>query len=212
MANDHWRQLSKLIPNYEQVSLCRFRDLFLDRVACDDHPKIEHWLSDSTLLQFVHQQAALTCVVMQLHIEQSYWQYIAQLDMPAMQWITGISKALSKQNSLNWDHTKTKANIAYRQSIVSEHLERATSTLYAHLQQMFLYVSSRPMKDQTRLAEVAHLLWDGIMMLVQHSLFYFRTNFEQKRILLSYDLQAAHLVKSLYDLNPTEEQVSIHLM
>lgn len=212
MSNDHWKQLSKLIPDYGRVSLPRFRDLILDLIASHDHQKIKHWLSDSMLIQFVHRQAALTCAVRQLQIEQSYWQHVVQLDMPTMKWTTEFSKALTKRNSIKWDHTKTKANIEHRQNIISTHLQRATSALNDHLQQTYVYALINGIEDHTSLSETMHILSDAIMILVQRSLSYFRTNFEQKMLLLSYDLQAAHLVKSFYDLNPTEEQVSIYLL
>ena len=46
-----------------------------------------------------------------------------------------------------------------------------------------------------------------LVILIENSLYYFRTNFEQKKILLNFDIVDAHLVKVFYDINPTRKQV-----
>jgi len=55
-----------------------------------------------------------------------------------------------------------------------------------------------------------NIISNALVIVVENSLYYFRTNFEQKKILLHYDMNDSDLVKSFYDLNPTEEQVSIY--
>ncbi|CAF1241679.1 unnamed protein product [Rotaria sordida] len=52
-----------------------------------------------------------------------------------------------------------------------------------------------------------NIISNALVILVENSLYYLRTNFEQKKILLQFDINDAHLVKSFYDLNPTEEQI-----
>ncbi|CAF1541542.1 unnamed protein product [Rotaria sordida] len=42
---------------------------------------------------------------------------------------------------------------------------------------------------------------------MQNDLHHSNTNFEQKKILFTYNINDANLVKSFYDLNPIEEQV-----
>ncbi len=53
------------------------------------------------------------------------------------------------------------------------------------------------------------ILFDALTVLLRNGLQYFFINFQQKKILFNIDAYDAQLVKSFYNLNPTEEQVTI---
>jgi hypothetical protein len=148
------------------------------------------------------------CTVFQLKIEQDYWNYIANwTSMPEMNWLSEISKDVTKQNSINWDHTKTKINIQHRQQIIEHKLRQAERHLNIHLQQPYPFYWQSP--NNHCMEQCINIISNALVIVVENSLYYFRTNFEQKKILLYYDMNDAFLVKSFYDLNPTEEQVFI---
>ena len=64
------------------------------------------------------------------------------------------------------------------------------------------------MKDETSMDDFMSTISNAVTVLTQRSLYYFHTNFEQKKILIKLDMNDANYVESFYDLNPTEEQVS----
>ena len=158
-----------------------------------DHQKIEQWLTNFTMLEFIQQHAEFICTVFQLKIEQEYWSYIANLTtMPVMIWLSDISKDVTKQNSINWDHTKTKMNIKYRQQIIKNKLKQAENNLNIHLQQPYQFSSQ--MENKTSLDHSMNIILNALFVFVQNSLYYFRSNFEQKKILLKFDINDVHLV------------------
>jgi len=210
LSTDHWRQSSKLIPNYNQLSPYQFKDLLIKVIPLDHHQNIEQWFTTFTMLQFIQQRAELMCTVFQLKIEQDYWNHRAKLTiLPIMIWLLEISKDVTQQNCINWDHTKTKINIKHRQQIIENKLKQANTKLNIHLQQPYPFYWQ--MENKPSMDHLTNIIADALIILIRNSLYSFRTNFEQTKIQLDFDINDAHLVKSFYDLNPTEEQVSIHL-
>jgi hypothetical protein len=202
--------VSKLIPNYKQLSPYQFKDLLVKVISPSDYHNIEQWFTNFTLLQFIKQRAELICVFFQLKIEQDYWNYIANLiTMPVVIWLAQLSKEVTQKNSINWDHTKTKMNIKHRQQIITNKLHQTECNIYIHLQQQYPFYSQ--MKNTTSVDYLMNIILNAFLTVTKNSLYYFYLNFQQKKILINFDIKDAHLVKSFYDLNPTEEQVYIHL-
>ncbi len=124
-----------------------------------------------------------------------------------MIWLSQISKDVTHKNAINWDHTETKMNIKHRQQIIRNKLRQAECNIYIHLQQPYPFYSQ--MKSKTSMDDIMNIIFNAPLMVIKNSLYYLRLNFEQKKTLLNFDIKDAHLVKSFYDLNPTEEQVCI---
>lgn len=208
LSNDHWHQVSRLKPNYKKISSWRFLDVLIKVIPSPFHNLLEDWLTNLTMLRFIQQRTELTCAVFQLQIEQEYWNYIADLiKMPLVIWLVEVSQNFTRQNSLNWDHSKTKRNVEHRQKIIQSRLRLAERNVHIHLQQPYPFHDE--IKNETLEAKFIEVISKAIDTIVGISLRYFRINFEQKRTLLQFDIGDAHLVKSFYDLNPTEEQVII---
>ena len=208
LSNDHWKQVSKLIPNYSPLSPNQFKELLVDVIPLGDQHKIEQWLANFPMLQLAQQRAELLSTVFQLEIEKDYWKFVSFLTTnPTVIWLSEIPKEVIKTNSINWDPTKTKENIKRCYKMITNQLEQALHRLHNNLKRP--YPSCSLMGNVIPNHERMSILFQALLILARNNLQYFRTNFEQKKILLEFDMDAAHLVKSLYDLNPTEEQVSI---
>jgi hypothetical protein len=135
------------------------------------------------------------------------WNYVLDLlNTPSGIWLSEASKTMLKENSLNWDHTKTKINIENRQEFLRSKLISAQNKLEIHLQTSDSWYWLTEKKTKPHLFNI---ISQGLQALIENSLYYLRLNFQQKTILLKFDLIDAHLVKTFYDLKPDEQQVSI---
>jgi hypothetical protein len=205
-TTDHWKQSSKLIPDYLHMYPRLFIHLLSKAIPCHRR-HIEQCLTSSDLLQFMQQRAQLLCTFFQLKIEQDYWNFVSDSIVPVVAWLSeAATENIMKQNSINWDHTKTETNIKYRQNIVENKLQQTTHDLYAHIQQPVPHPSSSSCEHPMS------ILFDALTVLVRNGLHHFLFNFQQKKILLNIDFHDVELVKSFYNLNPSEEQVSIDLI
>ncbi|CAF1460714.1 unnamed protein product [Adineta steineri] len=207
MSTDHWKQTSKLLPNYKQLSPFKFKHLLLKAISNEYRNELNQLLNNIATLQFIKKRAELLCMVFRLKIEQDYWNYIGTLNMPTITWLSlKTSKVIIKQNFINWDHTKTIAYIQRQQNKINNKLQKAIFNLYVHFEQAF------PLNEQIlnvmSLDDLSKIIYSALAIILEKSLHYFHLNFEQKEILLCFDIQDAYLVKSFFDLNPTLEQVS----
>ena len=209
MSSDHWRQTSQLIPNYKQLSPYRLKDLLMKAISNEHQDQIERLLNSFPVLEFLRQRAEVVCTVVQLKIEQDYWNYVGNLNLPIVTWLSEVSTDVTKQNFINWDHTKTKTNVNHRQQIINSKLEQAEINLCVHFQQP--YPLDWQIQYRNSMDHSLQIIYNALGVVLHNSLYYFHTNFEQKKILLHFDIYDAYLVKLFYALNPTSEQVSLDL-
>ncbi|CAF2967501.1 unnamed protein product [Rotaria sp. Silwood2] len=138
LCNDHWKQMSKLIPNYKKLSPYQFKDALMKVIPASSQHHIKEYYINVAMLQFVQQRTEIICHILQLKIEQDYWNNIDNLiTMPVVIWLSEVGKDVTKKNSINWDHTKTKFNIQHRQTIIQNRLQEAENSLNFHLQQSY---------------------------------------------------------------------------
>ncbi|CAF1586353.1 unnamed protein product, partial [Adineta steineri] len=206
MSTDHWEQTSKLLPNYKQLSPFKFKQILLKAISNEYRNELNQLLNNIATLQFIKKRAELLCMVFQLKIEQDYWNYIGTLNMPTITWLSlKTSKVIIKQNFINWDHTKTITYIQRQQNKINNKLQKAIFNLYVHFEQAF------PLNERIcnvmSLDDLSKIIYSALAIILEKSLHYFHLNFEQKEILLYFDIQDAYLVKSFFDLNPTLEQI-----
>lgn len=211
LSSDHWRQIIKLIPNYENLSLHQFKSMLTKMIPFCYQNFVEQWLTNFTILEILQHRAQLMSNIVQLKIECDYWSYVSNLiNMPIIIWLSEAGKDFSKKNSINWDHTKTTSNIQHRQYIIHEKLHEAENNLNFHLQQSYLHYGN--IQDQFFMVHFIDIITNALHNLIDNNLYYLRINFEQKKLLLNFDINDVHIVKSFYDLNPTETQVSIYTL
>ena len=210
MSNDHWKQIAQLIPNYNNLSLARFKHLLIRNIFNEHHRQIEPLLNDRQMLGFLHQRAQLLSNIIQLKIEEDYWKYRQNLNASVINWLSKVPKSVIQQNFINCDHTKTKNSIKHRQQIIHRQLKQAQTKLSIHLQQ------PNPLNWQTNnqnlIGDLLEIIYHALSIVMYNSLYYLFINFEQKKTLLNFDVHDAYLVKSFYDLMPTKEQVFVYFL
>ena len=177
-STDHWKQSSKLIPNYIKLSGHVFKNLLSQAIPSYSH-QIEQILGSTDMLRFIQLRAKLMCTCFQLKIEQDYWNYIANLNMPVVTWLSEVSKDVTQQNSINWDHTKTETNIKHRQKIIANKLQQAEIDLYIHLQQH--RSSSSKMQNIMCFEHKMNTIFNALVVLIRSGLHRFHTNFSTKK-------------------------------
>ncbi|CAF1429934.1 unnamed protein product [Rotaria sordida] len=145
LPTDDWKLTCKLLPNYKILSSHEFKRLLCKTIPTD-HYQIQQWLANTDMLQFSQQLAIFMCTSFQLKIEEDYWYYIGNLNMPVVTWLSEVSKDVTEKKSINWDHSKTKLNIQYQQNLIRNKLQRLEINLYNYLQR---YSSNLKMNDDT---------------------------------------------------------------
>lgn len=206
LSTDHSKQKHQLLPNYRNLSSVVFQHLLIQALPTYYHDQIQYYLRNNDMIKILQELAQLICDYFQMKIEQDYWNYVANLDMSVLIWLSQISKEVMKENSLNWDHCKTPITIRNRQIFIKNNLEQVEMNLSNYLQRhsFNLRIEQRTYDEQF-MSILLNILINGI----QDSLQNFINNFQKKSILLTYDINDAYLVKTFYDLNPTNEQVHI---
>jgi hypothetical protein len=135
-------------------------------------------------------------------MEKDYWKHVINGLLSAVNWLSQMSKDLTRRNSVNWDYPRTEHSIRHRQQITENKLQRTTQKLQVHLQQ---YSFCWSMSKQTLMNRT---ISDALNVVIQNGLQKLHSRFEQKKILMQFDVYDIYLIKSFYDLNPTEEQVN----
>ena len=207
---DHWKQSSKLLPDYNKLSHYQLMDLISKSLPMY-RDQIRQFLTNTKIAHFIQQHATLMCTTFQLKIEEHYWHYLAHLSdtMPIFNWLLEASNDVKLPNSNNSDRTKSKTTIKDRQKIIQNKLEQLEIDLGVHLEQ---YSSSLIIENITYFERSIQITLMALAIVIRNDLQLFYMNFERKKILLHFDIKDAYYVKLFYDLNPTTEQVSILLI
>lgn len=163
------------------------------------------WLNNFSIMQFLHKHADLMSMVLQLKIEQNYWNCLTSMMATSKVYLSDISKDLTMKNSINWDHSRTEEYIERRKNLLEHKLQETEHAFHIHSQQACPF--HHPTLDMNAVKYHMDILTTTLTTLVECNLSYLRTNFEQKKTLWQFDINAICLVKSFYDLNPTDHQV-----
>jgi hypothetical protein len=206
LSTDRWNRSSKLVPNYSKLPDYLFKNLLFKSIPCYHHHQIQQWLTNVEILRFIRQRAELMNVMSELNIEHDYWTYVLNLGMPAMVWLSTITRNLKHRNYINWDYPWTVDNVLHRQNIIENKLVKVENDLSVHLQQQSDLFCEQ-IQNKTSIDHVMTIVSKALVVMIHNGLHQLRTNFEHKKILLQFDVNDVHLVKSFYDLNPSEEQV-----
>lgn len=211
LSNDHWQQILKLIPNYNNISNYQFKALLFEFISpCDINYIIMEWLNNFSIIQYLHKHAELMSIVSQLKIELNYWNYLTNIITSEELQLSNISPEFTAKNSVNWDHSRTEDYIERRKNHIEHKLQQAERDLNTHSQQTFPFYFG--VQNMYSIEYYMNILSIALTTLVQSNLQYLHTNFEQKKILWQFDINDICLVKAFYALNPTDEQVRIYLI
>jgi len=206
LSTDHWQQILKILPKYHKISNDQFRSLILEFISSRDiNCTIIEWLNNFSILQFLHEHAEFISIVSQLKIEQNYWNFLTDMITITKVHLSEISKEFTNKNSINLDHSRTEEYIEHRKNLIEHKLQEAKHNFDSHSQETLPFYHQ--MENINTIDHCMHILSTALASLVQHNIQYLHTNFEQKKILWQLDINDICLVKSFYNLNPTDEQV-----
>ncbi|CAF4700423.1 unnamed protein product [Rotaria socialis] len=121
-----------------------------------------------------------------------------------MVWLSeDVSKEIIQQNSIDWDSGRTKTNIRHRKKLVQNKLQRTEYNLSKHQSQLS---SKFNLQNEIYVKNLIDIVFKTFAIILQNDLNPFHVHFEQKKLLLHFNFHDAYLVKSFYDLDPTEKQ------
>ncbi|CAF5128691.1 unnamed protein product [Rotaria magnacalcarata] len=207
LSKEDWRQSSKLIPNYNRLSPNTFEQLILKHIPTTYHDQIQQCLTPIKLLKCVRQLANLWCHFFQLKIEEDYWNYLDNLHLLVMVWLSeDVSKEIIQQNSIDWDPRRTKTSIRHQKTLIQNKLQRTEYNLSKHQSQLS---SKFNLQNEIYVKNSIDIVFQAFAIILQNDLNPFHVHFEQKKLLLHFNFHDAYLVKSFYDLNPTEKQIHL---
>lgn len=205
LSKEDWRQSSKLIPNYYPLSPDRFKKLILKAIPTTHYDQIQQCLTNTELLKCLQKLANLWSHFFQLKIEEDYWNYVDNLHLLVIIWLSeDVSKEIIQENSIDWDPKRTKTNVRYRKTDIQTKLQQIEYNLSKHQSQLS---SKFNLQNETYVKDSIDIVMKTFAIILQNDLNPFHLHFEQKKRLVHFNFHDAYLVKSFYDLDPTEEQV-----
>lgn len=199
---DKWKTSRQLIPNYLKMSSRLFMNLLCMNLTSHQN-KIKHWLIHTNKLQCFRRHAELLNNILLLEIEQDYWETITDSVPIDIIWLSKMSKDITNRNSINWAYPRTIENLNKRQTIIQNKLNAIKHQLMVHLQQESFIV--RPSTSTS--IDLLDLISTAIRKFVHQGQQRLRTMYGEQKVIFGFDHHDLHLVKSFYDLNPTNEQV-----
>ncbi|CAF1534217.1 unnamed protein product [Adineta ricciae] len=137
-------------------------------------------------------------------MEKEYLQCLNRQLLSANYWLSKIPKNLTHRYSISWDYPRTKNNIQHRQRLTENKLNQMIRQLMRHLDQNSSCCWSAT--GQTSINQMVTIISESLITLIKNDLQTLHTRFEEKKILIKYDVYDINLVKSFLELNPTEEQ------
>ena len=206
LSVDKWKLSRYLMPNYS-----KFPDHLFKHLLCKTIPRYRHqisqYLTNPKLLSFIQQYAHLLCIIFQLEMENDYWKHAINGLLSAVNWLSRIPKNFTKRYSINWDYPRTEHNLRHRQRLTTNKLEKANRELYFHLQQ---YSLCWPISHKRFRHRILTIISQALTVLIKNGLQKLHVKLEEKKTIMQFDAYDVYLLKSFYDLNPTEEQVNHH--
>ena len=196
------RESSKDVPNFLSVPDAVFKQRLLTEVK-DDRTAIEQWLEAEAMLRYARQCACLSSEVCYWKVEQDFWQLYMTTAIAEAIWLSQLPKTTFTSSHIQWPYCKTEKNIRKRQKAIQKKLAMAESKLNEYVQQP-LPLLMQP-DDSTNRAMSS--LAVAILSFVQKGQKRLRDGFKRKEAALAIDINDIRLVKSFWDLRPTQEQV-----
>lgn len=199
---DKWKTSRQLIPNYLKMSSRLFMNLLCMNLTSHQN-KIKHWLKHTNKLQCFRRHAELLNNILLLEIEQDYWETITDSVPIEIIWLSNMSKDTTRINSINWAYPRTIENLNKRQTIIQNKLKEIQHQLMIHLKEESFIV--RPAINKS--IDILNLTSTAIREFVYQGQQRLRTMYGEQKLIFGFDHNDLRLVKSFYDLNPTNEQV-----
>jgi hypothetical protein len=180
-------------PKYLKVPDQIFKEMLTKSLVAEDN--IIQLLETPDKLQFLRTYAHLLNNVFYLKLEQDFWEHYNTICISEAIWSLPIVKDTAKENNLYRITFKTKVQLEKHLKLIVNRLEEAENNLNKHNQQPI----NRSI-DMNKLSTVI----TAFVRQGQHKL---SLEFERKKLILQFDANDHRLVKTFYNLKPTENQV-----
>lgn len=165
---------------------------------------LEHYLTNSQLLSFIQQYTHIFCIHYQLEMEKDYWKYIDEKLLCTMNWLRKMPKDLTKRYLIDWNYPRTEQNLRHRQQLTDNKINNTIQELELHFQQ---YASFFMESNSIFMPQILSMILEAVITVLKIGLQKLETNFSQNKLLMKYDATNIELLKSFYDLHPTEQEV-----
>ena len=160
-----------------------------------DAESIVQSLETPEKLQFTRTYAHLLNNVFYLKLEQEFWTHYNAVCMSEAIWSTPMMTDIAKENNLYRLTFKTKIQLDKHRQLIVTRLQDAENKLDLHKQQPI-----NRLIDMNKLS----MIITAFVRQGQHKL---SKEFERKKLILQFDANDHRLVKTFYNLKPTENQV-----
>ncbi|CAF3322185.1 unnamed protein product [Rotaria socialis] len=202
IPTDKWKTSRQLIPNYLKMSSRLFMDLLCTNLTSHQN-KIKHWLIQTNQLQCFRRHAELLNNILLLEIEQDYWDTITDSVPIEIIWLSNMPKDTTRINSINLAYPRTIENLNKRQTIIQNKLKHIQHQFMIHLKEESLIAQHSISKS----IDLLNLIDTAIRQFVHQGQQRLRTMYGEQKLIFEFDTHNLRLVKSLYNLNPTNEQL-----
>lgn len=191
--NDVVESPSNNKPKYLKVPDQVFKQMLSKSMA--DAESIVQSLETPEKLQFTRTYAHLLNNVFYLKLEQEFWTHYNAVCISEAIWSTPMMTDIAKENNLYRLTFKTKVQLDKHRQLIVTRLQDAENKLDLHKQQPI-----NRLIDMNKLS----MIITAFVRQGQHKL---SKEFERKKLILQFDANDHRLVKTFYNLKPTENQV-----
>lgn len=184
-------------PKYLKIPDQVFKQM-LSKSLVDDE-SIVQLLDTPEKLQFVRTYAHLLNNIFYLKLEQDFWEHYNTVCISEAIWSSPLLKDIAKENNLCRFKFKTKAQLDKHYKLILNRLQKAENYFNEYKQQ-----SISMSVDMNKVSMVI----TAFVRQGQHKLC---ADYQRKKLILQFDANDHRLIKTFYNLNPTENQVKIIL-
>lgn len=149
-------------------------------------------------LQYVRIYAYLLNNICYLKLEQDYWEHYDKVAITEGIWSLSLEKELKKKNNLYRINFKTKVQLERYRQLIFNRLQNVENELNKHKQQ-------RPSNNSFDMIRLSTIL----LAFVRQGQYKLSKDFERKKQILQFDANDHRLIKTFYNLKPTENEVRI---
>ena len=193
-------------PNYLSVPDTVFKQQLLAETK-NDRATIETWLETEAMLEYARRSACLTNDVCYLKAEQDFWELYMTSAMIEANWLSQLPQKTLTSSHIQWSYCKTEKNIRKRQQTIQKKLEGAAVKLNEHLQQPLPLL----LNPSESMSHAVNNLSVAVLSVVHKGQQRLRDGFKRKEVALKLEINDIRLVKSFWELQPTQEQVRLQM-
>ncbi|CAF1458454.1 unnamed protein product [Adineta ricciae] len=183
-------------PKYLQVDNEIFKKM-LTQSSTEAEAYINQLLDTSEKLDFVRTYAHLLSNSSYWKFEENYWKHYHTECTTGSIWSSPLETKIVKENNLCRFKFKTEIQLNKHQKLINDRIQELENKLNQHKQK-----SIHTSFDMDRLLTI-------ITAFVTQGQKKLAKEFEDKKLLLQYDVKDNRCVKRFYDMSPTQDQICL---